>query len=266
MEALLARCGKPLVAILNFIHSEHNYLSQWRDALARLGLHMSIEFDTVAPALDGQEQLYQKLALVLDSYAPQLSALSADIKQQRSLRRTIGFNMVAELLIDVAAFKIASQTDEQSMQQQWAVLQDKVRQREQACINSLLTHYRFAAQDYPGQSLPIQGERWGMDLFHPDALLDMGIHVGKGFAAGIPLTATVTAFFTVPKSTSKKKAAALDGTPHIKRPDADNVAKAILDALNGHAYNDDSAIAALTVWKYQTTGASRVEVTIEEEK
>ena len=41
---------------------------------------------------------------------------------------------------------------------------------------------------------------------------------------------------------------------------------AILDALNGHAYNDDSAIAVLTVWKYQTTGASHVEVTIEEEK
>lgn len=87
---------------------------------------------------------------------------------------------------------------------------------------------------------------------------------GKGFAAGIPLSATVTAFFTVPKSTSKKKAAALDGMPHIKRPDADNVAKAILDALNGHAYNDDSAIALLTVRKYQTTGASRVEVIIEE--
>ena len=46
--------------------------------------------------------------------------------------------------------------------------------------------------------------------------------------------------------------------------DADNVAKAILDALNGHAYNDDSAIALLTVRKYQTTGASRVEVVIEE--
>lgn len=89
---------------------------------------------------------------------------------------------------------------------------------------------------------------------------------GKGFADGIPLIATVTAFFTVPKSMSKKKATALDGTPHIKRPDADNVAKAILDALNGHAYNDDSVIALLTVRKYQTTGASRVEVTIEEEE
>lgn len=87
-----------------------------------------------------------------------------------------------------------------------------------------------------------------------------------GFADGIPLSATVTAFFTVPKSTSKKKAAALDGTPHIKRPDADNVAKTILDALNKHVYNDDSAIALLTVRKYQTTGASRVEVTIEEAK
>lgn len=89
---------------------------------------------------------------------------------------------------------------------------------------------------------------------------------GKGFAAGVPLRATVTAFFTVPRSMSKKKAAAMDGTPHTKRPDADNVAKTILDALNGHAYNDDSAIALLTVRKYQTTGASRVEVTIEEEK
>ena len=86
----------------------------------------------------------------------------------------------------------------------------------------------------------------------------------QGFADGIPLRATVTAFFTIPKSTSKKKAAAMDGRPHIKRPDAYNVAKAILDALNGHAYNDDSTIASLTVWKYQTTGAFRVEVIIEE--
>ena len=87
---------------------------------------------------------------------------------------------------------------------------------------------------------------------------------GKGFAAGVPLAAHITAYFPLPKSLSKKRAAALDGTHHTKKCDADNVAKAILDALNGHAYNDDSAIALLTVRKYQTTGASRVEVTIEE--
>ena len=38
----------------------------------------------------------------------------------------------------------------------------------------------------------------------------------------------------------------------------------VVDVVIGHAYNDDSAIALLTVRKYQTTGASRVEVIIEE--
>ena len=87
---------------------------------------------------------------------------------------------------------------------------------------------------------------------------------GKGFAAGVPLVAHIAAYFPLPKSLSKKRAAELDGTPHVKKCDADNLAKAILDALNTHAYQDDSAIAFLTVRKYQTTGASRVEVTIEE--
>lgn len=87
---------------------------------------------------------------------------------------------------------------------------------------------------------------------------------GKGFAAGVPLKAEINAYFPIPKSLSKKRRAALNGTPHTKKCDADNVAKAILDALNSHAYNDDSAIALLTVRKYQTTGASRVEVIIEE--
>lgn len=87
---------------------------------------------------------------------------------------------------------------------------------------------------------------------------------GKGFAAGVPLVAHITAYFPLPKSLSKKRVAELDGTPHVKKCDADNLAKAILDALNTHAYQDDSAIAFLTVRKYQTTGASRVEVTIEE--
>ena len=89
---------------------------------------------------------------------------------------------------------------------------------------------------------------------------------GKGFAAGVPLTAHITAYFPLPKSLSKKRAAALNGTPHTKKSDADNVAKAILDALNQYAYQDDSAVAFLTVRKYQTTGAPRVKVMIEEAK
>lgn len=74
--------------------------------------------------------------------------------------------------------------------------------------------------------------------------------VGRGrFPAGVPLTVKITAEFPIPKSTSKKRAAALIGRWHTKKPDADNVAKAILDALNGYAYPDDSAVSKLTAEK-----------------
>ena len=87
---------------------------------------------------------------------------------------------------------------------------------------------------------------------------------GSGFAGGVPLKASIIAYFPIPKSASKKKAAAMDGTFHTSRPDADNVAKAILDALNGYLYPDDSAVQIDRCWKVYTNGAPRVEVEIKE--
>lgn len=87
---------------------------------------------------------------------------------------------------------------------------------------------------------------------------------GQGFAGGIPLKASVMAYFPIPKGTSKKKAEAMEGTFHLSRPDADNLAKAILDALNGHAYPDDSAVQIDRCWKIYTNGLPRVEVEIKE--
>ena len=87
---------------------------------------------------------------------------------------------------------------------------------------------------------------------------------GKGFAGKVPLLASVTAYFPIPKSVSKKKAEAMAGTFHVNRPDADNIAKAILDALNGHAYPDDAAVQIDRSWKIYTNAAPRVEVTIRE--
>ena len=87
---------------------------------------------------------------------------------------------------------------------------------------------------------------------------------GSVFAGGIPLKASIIAYFPIPKSASKKKAEAMDGTFHTSRPDADNVAKAILDALNGNVYPDDSAVQIDRCWKVYTNGAPRVEVEIRE--
>ena len=46
----------------------------------------------------------------------------------------------------------------------------------------------------------------------------------------------------IPKSTSKKKALLLDGEPHLKKPDIDNLIKGVMDAINGVAYHDDSQV------------------------
>lgn len=87
---------------------------------------------------------------------------------------------------------------------------------------------------------------------------------GQTFAPGIPLVARITAYFSVPRSAGKAKKAAMEGKYHMARPDADNICKAILDALNQHAYADDSAVQLGGCYKFYTNGAPRVEVIIEE--
>ena len=79
------------------------------------------------------------------------------------------------------------------------------------------------------------------------------------------LVMTVRAYFTIPKSASKKKAADMAGgrIRPTKRPDWDNVGKIISDALNGLAYHDDSQIVTATVEKWYSA-EPRVEVEIQE--
>lgn len=66
-----------------------------------------------------------------------------------------------------------------------------------------------------------------------------------------PVRVTIDAVFPIPKSWNRaKKSGAVSGeiVPETK-PDTDNIAKAVLDALNGLAYKDDSQVADLTVRK-----------------
>ena len=83
-----------------------------------------------------------------------------------------------------------------------------------------------------------------------------------GFAGGVPILARITAYFPIPASYPKKKQAALEGAFHLKKPDADNIAKAVLDALHGLAYPDDSAVQLTGALKFYTNAAPRVEVTL----
>lgn len=73
--------------------------------------------------------------------------------------------------------------------------------------------------------------------------------------------ALIIAYYKIPKSYSKKRVQAIRdglGKP-TKKPDADNIAKVILDSLNGVAYKDDSQIIELIVIKRYTEDEERVE-------
>ena len=75
------------------------------------------------------------------------------------------------------------------------------------------------------------------------------------------IKALIIAYYKIPKSYSKKRVQAIkDGLEEpTKKPDIDNIAKIILDSLNGIAYKDDSQIIELRVIKKYTEDAERVE-------
>lgn len=80
-----------------------------------------------------------------------------------------------------------------------------------------------------------------------------------------PLVAVISVYYGIPKSTPKKNIKPmLDGEIRpCKKPDCDNIAKIVMDALNGIAYKDDTQVYLLMVEKFYSEKA-RVEVEITE--
>ena len=74
----------------------------------------------------------------------------------------------------------------------------------------------------------------------------------------------IFAGYPIPKSTSKKRRAAmLAGTElPTKKPDWDNIGKIICDALNGVAYEDDKQVTESQMRKRYIDGPGQVEVWI----
>ena len=83
------------------------------------------------------------------------------------------------------------------------------------------------------------------------------------FAENAMLKVEVDAYYGIPKSASQKKRRQMLGGDirPTKKPDSDNVLKAICDSLNGIAYRDDAQVVDCIVRKLYSD-APRVEVTI----
>lgn len=72
------------------------------------------------------------------------------------------------------------------------------------------------------------------------------------FEQGVAVDLRVIAYMQIPTSASKKKRAQMQSGEirPTKRPDSDNILKAILDGLNGVAYHDDAQIVDMQIRRF----------------
>lgn len=94
---------------------------------------------------------------------------------------------------------------------------------------------------------------------------EYGLQSGKRFPDDAMLDVRIFAYYSIPKSVSKKmRQAMLDKKIRpTKKPDFDNVGKVVCDSLNGIAYRDDAQIVDAVVRKYYSD-TPRIAVIIQE--
>ena len=71
------------------------------------------------------------------------------------------------------------------------------------------------------------------------------------YSKDIALSVSIEAYFGTPKSASRIKRSQMlsHSIRPLKKPDTDNIAKIVLDALNGLAYYDDAQVVELILTK-----------------
>ncbi|MFC0444884.1 GTPase/DUF3482 domain-containing protein [Pseudidiomarina halophila] len=187
---VLARCGKPLLPVLNFTAAQNNRQADWQAALTKLNLHVVVAFDTVTPPEGGEKQLLQSLAVVLPAAQKILQQLIEQRQREREERRQRALLAIAELLTDVAAMrhKVPLELPEDAVKREILALQERVRQREHAAVQDLLARFAFLPDDAVFELVDIGSGQWHDDLFASDTLKvwskDTGFGVGAGAAAG----------------------------------------------------------------------------------
>jgi small GTP-binding protein len=182
---ILGRCAKPVMPVLNFVASREARTAEWREHLSRVNMHAVAEFDTVVLNEYAEQRLFEKMRTLLDRFRPILDALIEDRKRQRAHLIRFAAEMLADLLIDVAAYVVVvPEQDIDRRDESMEELKQAVRTREQQSVTALLELFRFGPGDYEAESIPVAQGQWGIDLFNPASLRQFGIRAGTGAAAG----------------------------------------------------------------------------------
>ncbi len=91
---------------------------------------------------------------------------------------------------------------------------------------------------------------------------------GEMFPIDNYVSVMINAYFSIPKSYMKGKRLACKHNINrpAKKPDVDNILKAVLDALNGMAYKDDKQVIEVTCGKWYSQSSGFLKISVEEVK
>jgi len=185
---LLNACARPVLPVLNFLHSAAHRENAWKELLSAYGLHVVVRFDAAAPFVGAERELYRDLSTLLRDRRTALDKVAASLEAEFAQRRQAACQRIAELLVDATAMRrtatAAEFADEQGRHRLVSELQKSLFDKAQRCADDLLTLYGFREGDADEAPLPAIEGRWTMDFFHPEALKDAGILLGKGVAVG----------------------------------------------------------------------------------
>jgi len=185
--AILALCARPIVPVLNFTVAEGSREAQWRKALAEVTLHTVIAFDAAVRDPASERRLFEKLKSQLDGFETVLDDWLTRLEADEADRLQAALRAISTLLIDVAAARRrAEASDPEAVSSALGELQNSVRRREQATVETLLALYRFDAKAYEDEDLPLTDGCWAEDPFDSETLRAYGIETGKlaGLGAG----------------------------------------------------------------------------------
>ncbi|MGO4391118.1 GTPase/DUF3482 domain-containing protein [Variovorax sp. M-6] len=185
---LLNACARPVLPVLNFVRDGASREAGWKELLSAYGLHVVVRFDAAAPFVGAERELYRDLATLLRDRRAALDRVAAFLEAEFAQRRAAAGRRIAELLVDAASMRrtvsAGEFADPSTRQRLIVALQKTVFDKAQRCADDLLALYGFREGDADESPLPLVEGRWAMDFFHPEAMKDAGILLGKGVAVG----------------------------------------------------------------------------------
>lgn len=176
---VLSMCGIPVLPVLNFVGTKGSHETSWERILKDKHFHVKTSFDAVAPVFGSERLLYSKLGVLLDAHSEALMKIANALDDEAAQRKISALSVLADLLINVAAFRITVDGNEQEPSEQTlSVIQERVRSIEGAASDAVLTIYGFDRSDVQGFDISAISTNKEKDLFNADAIMEAKRRLG----------------------------------------------------------------------------------------